>query len=227
MNQHYSVTVDFGGFKKDLKISNPATCSVLSALVETSRLFSGLAPHCKPITTKYLRTDDLVTKLSHYKYYSSLDLKGAYHQKDKPYAASEANGKLYQFHRVPFGVTNDFASFQRIIDSINNGFPDSLTRSNLLLPLTLFLLGPEAPKAIDDLKEESGKAVVGPIDEIIPLVAETEASDTAISATLNQAGRPVAFFSRTLTPTECKHSAAEKEAFAIVEFVKRWSHYLT
>ncbi|XP_076069791.1 uncharacterized protein LOC143041669 [Oratosquilla oratoria] len=46
---------------------------------------------------------------------------------------------------------------------------------------------------------------------------ETDASNTAIAATLNQASHPVAFFSRTFTPTECKHSAVEKEACAIVE----------
>ena len=52
-----------------------------------------------------------------------MDLKSAYHQipikeKDKPYTVFEANGKLYQFRRIPFGVTNGVACFQRIIDKI-------------------------------------------------------------------------------------------------------------
>ena len=69
------------------------------------------------------RIDDLATELSNHKYYSSLDLKSAYHQipireEDKPYTAFEANVKLYQFRRVPFGVTNGVACFQRTVDNI-------------------------------------------------------------------------------------------------------------
>ena len=53
-----------------------------------------------------------------------MDLKSAYHQipikEDKSYTAFEANGKLYQFCRIPFGVTNGVACFQRIIIKENN-----------------------------------------------------------------------------------------------------------
>ncbi|XP_065654838.1 uncharacterized protein LOC136081452 [Hydra vulgaris] len=54
------------------------------------------------------------------------------------------------------------------------------------------------------------------IDESIPFVVDTDASDFAIPAFLNQAGRPVAFFSPKLSPTEIKHSSDEKEANTIV-----------
>ena len=47
------------------------------------------------------------------------------------------------------------------------------------------------------------------------------------AATLNQANHPVAFFLCTLTTTEQKHSSVEEEACAIVESVKKWSHYLS
>ena len=67
--------------------------------------------------------ESMIEKISQYKYYSTLDLKSAYHQipiqaKDKPYTAFEAAGNLYQFCRIPFGVTNGVASFQRIINTI-------------------------------------------------------------------------------------------------------------
>ena len=69
------------------------------------------------------RIDDLVNKIAKYRVFSSIDLRSAYHQikikdAEKPYTAFEALGKLYQFKRIPFGVTNGVASFQRIIDNI-------------------------------------------------------------------------------------------------------------
>ena len=55
---------------------------------------------------------------------------------------------------------------------------------------------------------------------------ETDASDFAVAATLNQDGRPVAFHSRTLSPSKQRHSAVEKEAYAVVEALKKWRHLL-
>ena len=74
---------------------------------------------------------------------------------------------------------------------------------------------------------EIEKALLHSVNEKIPLVLETNASDTANAATLNQANHPVAFFSCTLMTTEQKHSFVEKETCAIVELVKKWSHYLS
>ena len=39
------------------------------------------------------------------------------------------------------------------------------------------------------------------VDERLPLVVETDASDHGIAAVLNLSGRPLAFFSRTLSPS--------------------------
>ena len=69
--------------------------------------------------------------------------------------------------------------------------------------------------------------MVQAVDEIQPFQVETDASEFALSATLNQNGRPVAFFSRTLNKSELKHTSVEKEAAAIVEAVRKWRHYLT
>ena len=62
--------------------------------------------------------DEQIAKAS---VFSTLDLKSAYYQlpllaEDRPYTAFEAEGKLYQYTRLPFGVTNGVSFFQRFID---------------------------------------------------------------------------------------------------------------
>ena len=53
----------------------------------------------------------------------------------------------------------------------------------------VFPLAENALHAFQNLKVELENAVVSSIDETIPFKVETDASDFAITATLNQAGR--------------------------------------
>ncbi|KER19962.1 hypothetical protein T265_11387 [Opisthorchis viverrini] len=39
-------------------------------------------------------------------------------ESDKPFTAFEAGGNLYQFRRIPFGVTNGVACFERTLNNI-------------------------------------------------------------------------------------------------------------
>ncbi|KFD63456.1 hypothetical protein M514_10596 [Trichuris suis] len=246
---------------------------------------------------------------------------------DKPFTAFEAAGGLYQFTRVPFGVTNGVACFQRIIDlfikdehlegtfayldditvcgstqadhdknlenflktaqrwnftlnkdkcnfstrklrilgyEIENGEirPDPTrlqplrdlpvpkdkkslqrtlglfayysqwifnysTKVRPLVETTAFPLSAEAESAFQLLKRDIEKSAVQAIDESLPFEVETDASKVALAAVLNQLGKPVAFFSRTLQPHERRYAAVEKEAQAVVEAVRHWQHYLT
>ncbi|XP_003370754.1 retrovirus-related Pol polyprotein from transposon gypsy [Trichinella spiralis] len=69
------------------------------------------------------KINDMVQAISKYHFFSTVDLKRAYYQipinaRDKPYTAFEAGGRLYQFKRIPFGVMNGAACFQRVMDNI-------------------------------------------------------------------------------------------------------------
>jgi len=239
-----------------------------------------------------------------YRVFSTIDLRSAYHQvsireSDKPYTTIQAGAALYQFTRIPFGVTNGVACFQRTMTDIIGSknlqgtfaYVDNVTicgsvfstqrlaildyivgkgeikpdperlppflqlptpndakslhrvlgffshysmwiqrYSEKIRPLTTtstFPISSEAPLAFENLKVDIVKSVVCAIDEDTPFEVETDASDYAIAATLNQNGRPVAFFCRMLHGPKVSHASVEKEAKAIIEAIHHWRHYLT
>ena len=64
-----------------------------------------------------------------------------------------------------------------------------------LLKATTFPLNSEAINTFTMLNSGMELAGFRPIDEGIPFVVECDASETTLSATLNEGGRPVAFMS--------------------------------
>ena len=65
----------------------------------------------------------MITNLVKYRVFSTFDILNACHQfpicdSDKKYTGFEANGRLYQFRRIPFGVTNGVVVYQRHMDII-------------------------------------------------------------------------------------------------------------
>ena len=275
---------------------------------------------------------DMINDIAQYRVFSTIDLQSAYHQvplrkEERPYTAFEASYGLYQFTRVPFGVTNGVACFQWEMsdfvreEKLSGVFPyldnisicgkdqaehdanlklflEAAKRKNMtyndsksvfstrrlailgyiieegeirpdperLRPLRelpvptdtkslgrckgllsynsqwipgfsdrmkpihsckMFPLSAEAVAAFEGLKKSIEESVVTAVNEDVPFEVETDASDVAIAATLNQAGRPVAFFSRTLQGPETRLPSIEKEAQAIIESIRHWKHYLT
>ena len=277
------------------------------------------------------KINEYVESISQFKVYSTYDLKSAFHQipireEDKKYTAFEADGRLWQSTKVPYGAKNGVPAFQRCIDKIvedeglKQTFPyvDNVTicgidqadhdrekekwlracekynirlnhkktisststikvvgyiiehdnirpdperfrplmeipdptnltsqrrvvgmfayyskwvknfsdKIRLLNKNSTFPLPPDVKSAFEYLKHEIKTASLATIDPDEMFVVETDASDFALAATLNQNGRPVAFFSRTLKSNEIGQHPVEKEACAIVESLKYWKHYL-
>ena len=65
------------------------------------------------------------------------------------------------------------------------------------------------------LKKDLENVAFTEIDEHWPFLVETDASEVAISTTLNQGVRPVAFFSRSLHESQLGYPVVEKEAMII------------
>ena len=95
-----------------------------------------------------------------------------------------------------------------------------------LTKVTRYPLSKKQTEAFKCLKQEIAKSSLVARDSSLPFEIETDASKHAIAASLTQNGRPVAFFSRTLTSAEQKHSSVEKEAYTIVEAIQKWRHLL-
>ena len=83
----------------------------------TINIFTELDAYPMPNMSK------MIQDVSQFKFYATFDLKSAYHQvpireSDAKYTAFEVEGELWEFTRVPFGVTNGVSAFQRTINSI-------------------------------------------------------------------------------------------------------------
>ena len=71
------------------------------------------------------KISDLIRQLSSHAVFHKLDLKSTYYQypireDERKFIAFKADGGLYQFTRLPFGLTNSVAVFQHIMHNALN-----------------------------------------------------------------------------------------------------------
>ena len=96
-----------------------------------------------------------------------------------------------------------------------------LDKIQLLLSASQHCAFPLPQSVVTRIKELKKKILNSPLSlpvrDKIPLIMETDASTSAIGCAITQAGRPIAFFSRSLSKSEKVYSSVEKEALVIVE----------
>jgi hypothetical protein len=161
------------------------------------------------------------------------DEKSVFSTKRLPILGYEVEGEIHPdperlrpLRELP--IPHDSKSMSRclgLFSYYSRWIPAFLDKLKLLYSCKTFPLSRQAVDAFESLKKSIEKAVVTAVDESILLDVETDASDVALAAILNQNGRPVAFFSQTLQGSELKHAAVEKEAQAIIEAVLTGRHF--
>ena len=102
---------------------------------------------------------------------------------------------------------------------------DVTTKIRPLIHTEIFPVSNCAKRAFETLKKNLGNVTIMSIDQEQSFVLETDASNVAISATLNQNGKPVAYFFRTLNKSQKIYPTVEKEAICIVEAITHWFHF--
>ena len=90
---------------------------------------------------------------------------------------------------------------------------------------------PDMETAFDQLKDELAHSTLLAFpDPSAQFAVQTDASGTAIGAVLqqfkNQTWQPLCFFSRRLTPAQCKYSAYDRELLAIYAAIKHFQFML-
>ena len=59
-----------------------------------------------------------------------------------------------------------------------------------------------------------------------PFEVATDASDVAIGAELSQCSKPVAYFSKKLSPAESRYHVTDREMMAVFRACMKWRPYM-
>ncbi|GFX35246.1 retrovirus-related Pol polyprotein from transposon 297 [Trichonephila clavipes] len=119
--------------------------------IDYRKLNAQTVPHSYPLP----RMDDLLNETKPTPYMSTIDLRSGYHQvkmvaEDQDKTAFTCPFGIYKFTRMPFGLRNAPATFQRLIDKFRSGLNNVLALSYLD---DIIILSPTFQKHLSDLEQ--------------------------------------------------------------------------
>ena len=123
---------------------------------------------------------------------------------------------------------------RRFIGMINFYRDMWIRRSHILAPLTRltskktkFVWDEAVQKAFEEIKRVVARDVVLAYPDFSqPFEIHTDASKHQLGAVIMQKGRPLAFYSRKLTPAQTRYTTTERELLSIVETLKEFKTIL-
>ncbi|GJQ78594.1 hypothetical protein Trydic_g11704 [Trypoxylus dichotomus] len=187
--------------------------------------------------------DDLLDRLAGKRYYSTLDMASGYHKVPMHKESIHKTAFItpdgqYEYLRVPFGLMNAPAAFQRVINKMLGGMQHTEVlpyMDDILMPSGTVEDGLALLKRVLVLREKTGLKINLAKSsflqtEIEYLGHELSAGGVRPSARKISVARGdwclVLYFSKTTTPQEQAYHSYELETLAIVEAVKRFRVYL-
>ena len=119
---------------------------------------------------------------------------------------------------------NDKAGIWCLLGMVNFLAAHISNMSSITVPLrsllksdVLFNWGPEQHVALTKVKEVLSSApVLHYFNPTVMSTIQADASQSGLGACLLQKGKPIAYASRSLSPSECNYAQIEKELLAIV-----------
>ncbi|UYV72938.1 hypothetical protein LAZ67_10001233, partial [Cordylochernes scorpioides] len=180
--------------------------------------------------------EDILSSLHGCKVFTNLDLSQAYHQirlhpNSRYLTAFITHMGIYQFKRLPYGLSSAPGAFQRYLSELLMDIKGKYipNKSTIMEPLQKLLKKSvpfkwrgEHANALQTVKESLKKGqVLALFCPKLPTVITTDASHSGIGCVVSQLSekgeeRIVACASRTLSDAERKYSIVEKEALACV-----------
>ncbi|KAL4153185.1 hypothetical protein QTP88_001018 [Uroleucon formosanum] len=169
--------------------------------------------------------------------FSVIDLASGFYQiplskSSRELTAFSANNAHYHFKRMAMGMKTSPSTFQRLMDNfIENYSAIAKPITNLLKKDVAFNWSEECDKAFGKLKHAlCTEPVLQYPDFTKEFILTTDASGKALGAILSQGeiGKdlPIAYASRTLSPSESNYSITELECLTIVYGIKQFRLYL-
>ncbi|GFX47953.1 transposon Tf2-11 polyprotein [Trichonephila clavipes] len=203
------------------------------------------------------RMDGLLHQTKLIPFMSTLDLRAGYHQvkvhvEDQDKTAFVCPFGTYRYLRMPYGLRNAPATFQRLMNRFCNGLEDILALPYLDDIIVLYIQdfakisrplsyltkkkvqwqwGFDQQNTFQTLKNcLTTPPVLKQADGTQPYIIRTDASNYALGAVLLQGEGsdeyPIEYASRLLTPAERNYSTTEREAIAVVWALKKFCGYI-